>query len=293
MKEKININIPQDFTNQLFWQSLNPMSITRAEDGTYIEVNVSFTEYFGHQREDVIGNTSTEITYATDLGRLKVLQEINEKGYAKNVTITVKDKNGEIRYGLVNTTPFRINEQVYWLTVGTDITDFSPAGKKSHDDALIKSLNSIKGAGVVLINNPEKKQPSLCYMNEEAKMVLKTHSLDNLLHTLKENDTAYLSVGSRYYHVKNINSRRRSNMKLIVMERLPDSICIREKLKIMGLTPQQKEIAFLAATGYSTREIAGKFCITEYTVKDHLKKIFHVIGVKKRGEISPKLFNWR
>ena len=293
MKEETEINIPKEFTNKLFWQSLNPMSITRATDGMYVDVNESFTEFFGRRREEVIGNTAADIAYATSLERLKILEEINEKGFARNITITVRDKKGDLRCALVNTLPVEIKNQVYWLTVGTDISDLNPAAKISHEDALIKSLNSIKGAGVVLIRNHQKKQPSLCYMNEEAKMVLKTHSLDNLLHTLSENDSAYLSIGPRYYHIKNINHHRRSPMKLIVMERMPDTICIREKLTILDLTPRQKEIAFLAATGYSNREIAGRFCITEYTVKDHLKKIFHTLGVKKRSEISPKLFHWR
>ncbi len=201
MKEETEINIPKEFTNKLFWQSLNPMSITRATDGMYVDINESFTEFFGRRREEVIGNTAADIAYATSLERLKILEEINEKGFARNITITVRDKKGDLRCALVNTLPVEIKNQVYWLTVGTDISDLNPAAKISHEDALIKSLNSIKGAGVVLIRNHQKKQPSLCYMNEEAKMVLKTHSLDNLLRTLAENDSTYLSIGAKYYHV--------------------------------------------------------------------------------------------
>lgn len=92
MKEETEINIPKEFTNKLFWQSLNPMSITRATDGMYVDVNESFTEFFGRRREEVIGNTAADIAYATSLERLKILEEINEKGFARNITITVRDK---------------------------------------------------------------------------------------------------------------------------------------------------------------------------------------------------------
>ncbi|HBI47574.1 MAG TPA: hypothetical protein DDX93_02465 [Smithella sp.] len=45
--------------------------------------------------------------------------------------------------------------------------------------------------------------------------------------------------------------------------------------------------------GHSNKEIAGKLFITQYTVKDHLKKIFQTIGIDKRSELCPKILRWR
>lgn len=74
---------------------------------------------------------------------------------------------------------------------------------------------------------------------------------------------------------------------------LQDSKFIKAKLKQYRLTPRQQEIALLSSTGYSDSEIAKKICISEYTVKDHMKEIRKIFGVRRRSELFPKLINIR
>jgi two-component system, response regulator PdtaR len=63
------------------------------------------------------------------------------------------------------------------------------------------------------------------------------------------------------------------------------------EMKTYDMTPRQQEIAICVATGQSNREIAEKLYITEYTVKDHVKKIFHIFDIKNRSELFPKMLN--
>jgi DNA-binding NarL/FixJ family response regulator len=63
------------------------------------------------------------------------------------------------------------------------------------------------------------------------------------------------------------------------------------EMKKYRMTPRQQEIALLVATGQSNREIAEKLSITEYTVKDHVKKIFQIFDIKNRSELFPKMLN--
>lgn len=77
------------------------------------------------------------------------------------------------------------------------------------------------------------------------------------------------------------------------MERLPDKIYIKEIVKQYDLTPRKREIAVMAATGYSNDEIARKLSLSPYTIKDHLKEIFQIIGVHSRRELFPKFLNLR
>ena len=74
---------------------------------------------------------------------------------------------------------------------------------------------------------------------------------------------------------------------------LKDDKFIKEKLKHYPLSPRQQEIALLSATGHSNNEIAKKLFISPYTVKDHQKEIFNIIGIHSRNEIFPKLLNLR
>jgi PAS domain S-box-containing protein len=74
---------------------------------------------------------------------------------------------------------------------------------------------------------------------------------------------------------------------------LKDDHFVKEKLKQYPLSPRQQEIALLSATGHSNTEIAKKLFISPYTVKDHQKEIFRIIGIRHRSELFPKLLNLR
>ena len=63
------------------------------------------------------------------------------------------------------------------------------------------------------------------------------------------------------------------------------------EMKKYGMTPRQQEIALLVATGQSNKEIAEKLYITEYTVKDHVKRIFQIFDIHNRSELFPKMLN--
>jgi len=53
-----------------------------------------------------------------------------------------------------------------------------------------------------------------------------------------------------------------------------------------GLTPREKEIAALVGQGYKYREIAEMLSISEQTVKNHLRNIFHKLGVSDRLQLA-------
>ena len=53
-----------------------------------------------------------------------------------------------------------------------------------------------------------------------------------------------------------------------------------------GLTPQERNVARLVATGLTNREIAGRLFVTTNTVETHLRHIFQKLGVTSRTQLA-------
>lgn len=283
--------LPNDYLKTIFWKAPNPISITTAKEGIYIDVNEAFTKFFGVRRQDVIGKKSVEFGHMTKERRLKMLNDIKEKGYARNLLMQFRAKNNELQFVLLNTVPIKIKKLVLFLAIGTDISKIKLAKDARQDDFLMKSLDSIDESGFILISNDEKKQPYLFYINEVARRIIEKKPLSELLGELEQNETICMNSKTGYYHVKKISTNRSSPLKIILRERFPDVKLIKGEMKKYGMTPRQQEITLLVATGQSNREIAEKLYITRYTVKDHIKKIFQIFDVHSRGELCPKILN--
>jgi DNA-binding CsgD family transcriptional regulator len=56
-----------------------------------------------------------------------------------------------------------------------------------------------------------------------------------------------------------------------------------------GLTPRETEIVDLLAEGADTRRIAGSLYLSEHTIQDHLKSIFHKTGARNRRTLLARL----
>ncbi len=58
------------------------------------------------------------------------------------------------------------------------------------------------------------------------------------------------------------------------------------KRKNFGLTPRELEIVAAIVAGYTNKDIAEKFALSEQTVKHHLTNIFDKLGVSTRLELA-------
>jgi len=130
--------IPDDYLKTIFWKAPNPMGITTARDGIYLDVNEAFTKIFGVRKQDLIGKSSVELGHLSKERMLEVSNEIKEKGYAKNILIKNSDKNNALQCVLINTTPIKIKNKVLWHTIVTDISQIKLARETKRDDVFTK-----------------------------------------------------------------------------------------------------------------------------------------------------------
>jgi DNA-binding CsgD family transcriptional regulator len=56
-----------------------------------------------------------------------------------------------------------------------------------------------------------------------------------------------------------------------------------------GLTPTERSVAELVATGKSNKEVAAQLFVTPRTVEGHLTRIYAKLGVRSRAELAHRM----
>ena len=116
------------------------MAISTIDGGIFQEVNESFLETLGYEREEVIGKTAVDINAFADLGqRTTIRRRVLEEGALKNYEVAVRRKDGQIRIGLFSADLIQMQDENVLLTVMSDVTD-----RKRAEDELQKRTDEIE-----------------------------------------------------------------------------------------------------------------------------------------------------
>ncbi len=132
IEEKLREN-EEKFT-QLFKLSPSLFGISRLSDGTYLEINDSFSSVLGFSREEVIGIPSSKLRILRGDERLKMINELNKEGKLRNYEIKMFNKDGKELTGLFSAEIIEFNREKCLLASVNDITE-----RKKTKEALIQS----------------------------------------------------------------------------------------------------------------------------------------------------------
>lgn len=99
------------------------MSISKAADGRYVEVNDAFERFTGYRRQEVIGRTSVEIGLWKNADQRKSLIEtIARDGEARGFEADLCDRHGAVRECLGYASIFESHGERYMIAVVRDVT---------------------------------------------------------------------------------------------------------------------------------------------------------------------------
>jgi DNA-binding CsgD family transcriptional regulator len=79
---------------------------------------------------------------------------------------------------------------------------------------------------------------------------------------------------------------------LLMLERVQRRDAVAQNLERFSLSPRESDVVMLVLYGHSNRRIANQLFLTEYTIEDHLKRIFSKLGVRSRTALAAKILGW-
>ena len=126
------LNFSEEKFRLAFKNSPDAISLSKL-DGTYIEINDSFTKIMGYNNEDVLGIKSTDLNiWANPQDRDKFVAGLKEKGVVENLEAEFITKDGDIKYGLVSATIIKLGDAPLILSITRDITERKKIEKELH-----------------------------------------------------------------------------------------------------------------------------------------------------------------
>ncbi|RNI26249.1 PAS domain S-box protein [Rufibacter latericius] len=122
--------------SQIFYKSPVMKSISEADTGIYMEVNDNYSQFFGYEKEELIGKTSMDLNlWKNPEDRSSLIRQLREKGALRSLEMEARTKNGEMRHISTHADLVKLDGKECLVTALVDITE-----KKEADD-LVKNLN--------------------------------------------------------------------------------------------------------------------------------------------------------
>ncbi|MGF1523790.1 MAG: response regulator [Leptolyngbyaceae cyanobacterium] len=114
----------QETFTKAFRSSPSPITITKLEDGQFLEVNLSFLRLSGYTRNEVIGYHVDELNLGLDpSGYREGLAELQEAGVLHNREFELRTKGGEYRTVLLSVELIELRGHRCALAIANDITE--------------------------------------------------------------------------------------------------------------------------------------------------------------------------
>jgi diguanylate cyclase (GGDEF)-like protein/PAS domain S-box-containing protein len=112
----------------VFQTSLDSINLSTLSDGKLIDVNQAFLDATGFKREEVIGQTSSDLNlWANPHERQAVVDELRQKSFLRDSEVLFRRKSGETFWGLMSASLIDIDHTECVLVVVRDISDLKQA----------------------------------------------------------------------------------------------------------------------------------------------------------------------
>jgi diguanylate cyclase (GGDEF)-like protein/PAS domain S-box-containing protein len=112
----------------VFQTSPDAISISRLDDGTYLEVNDGFIGILGFDRDEILGRSSLDLAiWADPADRRQLVENLRQSGLCRNMEARFRKRNGELLWGLLSVSLMDLDGESCLLALIRDISDIKLA----------------------------------------------------------------------------------------------------------------------------------------------------------------------
>ncbi|MGE0355715.1 MAG: putative bifunctional diguanylate cyclase/phosphodiesterase [Burkholderiales bacterium] len=113
----------EDTVRRFFRSSQSAISVSRLDDGTYLEVNDAYLAMFGRRRDEVVGRTSLDVGIWEDSrDRERLVQALRDRRVVKDFETRFRKGSGEVMECLLAAEVLEIGGHPCLLSSVTDVT---------------------------------------------------------------------------------------------------------------------------------------------------------------------------
>lgn len=148
------LRVSEEKFSKVFHTSPDGLTLTRMDNGRYLEVNPGFTELSGYRPEDVIGRTSLELgVWVKPEERRAFVEALSEHGQVINLEAEFAFKDGVRKTCLVSARPLEVGGVPCILSTTRDITERQRMAESLQRIQRLESLGVLAGGIAHDFNN--------------------------------------------------------------------------------------------------------------------------------------------
>lgn len=169
-----------------FFTNPDAITITRLEDGLYVDVNQGFVDMSGYKREEVVGLSALDINIWHDLkDRKKLVKGLKKSGTVENIEAVFQKKDGQLLHGLMSASIMLLNQVPHILLMVRNIENLKRLelerealfAESERARKLLYDVFARVEDGVVALDNNWR----YTYLNDRAAILLNRKSPNDLL----------------------------------------------------------------------------------------------------------------
>jgi PAS domain S-box-containing protein len=246
-------------------------TISRIDDGKFLQVNDTFCYVTGYSREAALGKTSVELGFLKKEDREWLKQNVQRNGHFRNVEIKLSRADNSDMLCLYSGEVIEIQGVKRLLSTAVDITDrkdkeHALEEKKYEIEAYSKKLEDMNTALNVLLEHKgnEKDVFHKKILNDFKKLVFPYFFTDN-------------ERKSRLELLTNLDIIERNTKAILFQDQNSDIS------PFAVLTPMETQIAQMIREGRKSKEIADSLRMSIHTVYFHRENIRKKLNITKSG----------